>query len=88
MIIEGILIAVTVTLIGFGLVIGLGLGREQGRRDGYRRGFDEGVEFARRLRRQKRGKPLYAHLRLVRGGGSEASPEDESPPARRAEPRD
>ena len=65
MVVEGILIAVALTWIGFGLFIGYGLGRRTGERTGYRRGFDHGVDFARNRRRQTRGNPLHSHLRAV-----------------------
>jgi hypothetical protein len=65
MILEGILLTLSLLLIGFGLAVGYALGRRQGQRAGYRQGFDEGVEFARDARRAHRARSRDTHLRLV-----------------------
>jgi hypothetical protein len=67
MILEGILIATSTALIGLGLCAGFVVGRERGRRTAYREGFSDGVDFARNLRRKRRGDPRYSHLHAVDG---------------------
>ncbi len=65
MILEGILIATSTMLIGLGLGAGYVVGRERGRRTAYRDGFTDGVDFARNLRRKRRGDLRHSHLHAV-----------------------
>jgi hypothetical protein len=67
MIFEGILIAVSTTLVGLGLGAGYVVGRERGRRRAYREGFADGVDYARNVRRKRRGDPRHSHLHAVDG---------------------
>jgi hypothetical protein len=65
MILEGIVLFVSLLLIGFGLAVGYALGHRKGQRAGYRKGFDEGVEFARDSRRPHRLRSRDSHLRIL-----------------------
>jgi hypothetical protein len=67
MIFEGILIALSLLLIGLGLGAGYVVGRERTRRVAYREGFEDGVDYARNVRRKRRGDLRHAHLHAVDG---------------------